>query len=278
MDYSQVCIANLMQQLGNHTNTQLEEPMLRHMILNSIRAFNVKFKDEFGEMIIACDSTHHWRKQIFPYYKANRKRAIEKSELDWKMIFDSLTRIREELKAFSPYKVLDVETAEADDIIATLVQTTFLQKILILSSDKDFIQLHTHSNVSQYDPVRKKWITNPDPRKYLKEHILNGDKGDGVPNVLSADNCLVIGERQKSMTKKRLDELMSREPTEYIENIKRNYSRNEQLIDLGKIPDHIKIQVDLQFSNQMTKDSSGFFSYLAKNKLNKLLESMNDFY
>jgi 5'-3' exonuclease len=206
VDFSQVMLSNLMMQLGNHTNAQLEENMVRHMALNSLRSYKTKFGDEFGEMIIACDNTNYWRKQLFPYYKANRKKAQEKSELDWKSIFECMNKIRAELKEFFPYRVIDIESAEADDVIATLVKNAdSADKVLILSGDKDFIQLHKYSNIKQYDPVRKKFITHENPDRYLMEHVLKGDSGDGVPNVLSSDNCFVVGERQKPMTQKKID-------------------------------------------------------------------------
>jgi hypothetical protein len=281
LDLNQVCIANLMSQLGNHTNMQLEESMLRHMILNSIRSYKAKFGREYGELIICCDSTNQWRKQYFPFYKANRKKAIEKSELDWKLIFDCLTKIRTELKEYSPYRVIDIPTAEADDIIATLVHrlSDYAQKnILILSSDKDFIQLHVSPNVVQFDPVRKKFLKNADPALFLREHILKGDVGDGVPNVLSPDNCLVVGQRQKPMTQKRIDELLSKNPDDYNENTKRNYYRNAQMIDLTRIPDYISDQVMTQFKEQYGKDRTRMYAYLARFKMGKLLESLGDFY
>jgi len=210
LDLNQVMISNLMVSLGNHTNAQLEVNSVRHMVLNAIRAFNQKFSGEFGQIVIACDNTNIWRKKDFPYYKANRKKNIAKSELDWKAIFECLGMIRQELKDFFPYRVIDIESAEADDVIATLVYENGsvlgdgAEKILILSGDKDFIQLHTFANVKQYDPVRKKFITHDNPVRFLKEHIMKGDSSDGIPNILSSDDCFVTGKRQKPMTSKKM--------------------------------------------------------------------------
>ena len=168
IDLSQVMISNLMMQIGNHTNVKIEENMVRHMVLNSIRSYKTKFGEEYGEVVIACDNSNYWRKQLFPYYKASRKKAQEKSELDWKSVFECMNKIRAELKEYFPYRVIDVESAEADDIIATLVNDTIASEgFLILSGDKDFIQLHKYDNVKQYDPVRKKWITHDNPERYL---------------------------------------------------------------------------------------------------------------
>ena len=207
VDLSQVMISNLMVQLGNHTNAELEEDLLRHMILNSIRSYNMKFKNDYGEMIIACDAGNNWRREIFPYYKANRRKNREKSELNWAQIFDTLNKVREELKEFFPYRVIQIDGAEADDVIGTLAHkfgNTF-EKILVLSGDKDFVQLQRYNNVKQFDPVQKKWRTTNDPNRFIREHIMRGDTGDGVPNFLSADDTFVVGSLQKQISQQKLD-------------------------------------------------------------------------
>jgi hypothetical protein len=274
-------LSNLMMQLGNHTNAEIEENMVRHMVLNSLRSYKSKFGDEYGEMVIACDNTNYWRKQIFPYYKANRKKNQENSEMDWKSIFECLNKIRAELKEYFPYRVIDIESAEADDIIATLASTFgggFNEKeIMILSGDKDFIQLHKYSHVNQYDPVRKKKISHEDPDLYLREHILKGDAGDGIPNVLSSDNCFVIGERQKPLTKKRIDTLIDKTAETIDSQYKRNYFRNKQLIDLTQVPEEIRIKVLESYEAQSGKSRDKMFNYFITNKLKHLMESIQEF-
>jgi 5'-3' exonuclease len=282
VDLNQVMLSNLLMQLGNHTNAQLEENMVRHMILNSLRSYKVKFGDEYGEMVIACDNTNYWRKQVFPYYKANRKKNIENSELDWKALFECLNKIRAELKEYFPYRVIDVESAEADDIIATLVtkfgsELNTGEKILILSGDKDFIQLHVYSNVSQYDPTRKKWIKHDDPERYLHEHILKGDAGDGVPNVLSPDNVFVVGDRQRPLTAKKMEKIMGTDLEEMDTSLARNYSRNVQLIDLSFTPETIREKVMEQFEAQKDRDRSKLLNYFIVNKLKNLTEHLSEF-
>lgn len=281
VDLSQVMISNLMVQLGNHTNAELDEDLLRHMILNSIRAYNVKFKGEYGEMIIACDAGNSWRRQIFPYYKANRKKAREKSEINWTVVFDTLGRVREELKEFFPYRVIQVDGAEADDVIGTLVQTYGYtnEKILILSGDKDFVQLQTYPNVKQFDPVQKKWRTSNDPSRFIKEHIMRGDVGDGVPNFLSADDTFVIGGRQKPLSQKKLDNWLDCEqPEQFCDaNMLRNYKRNEQLVDLRFIPQRIKEEVLRQYEEQAGKTRNKLFNYFIEKRLKNLLETINEF-
>ena len=282
VDLNQVMLSNLMMQLGNHLNAQVEEAMVRHMVLNAIRSYKQKFGSDYGELVIACDNTNYWRKQIFPYYKANRKKAISESELNWKDIFECMNNIRSELKEFFPYRVLDVESAEADDIIGTLVrefgsELNTGEKILILSGDKDFIQLHVYSNVSQYDPVRKKWIKHDDPERFLHEHILKGDAGDGVPNVLSSDNCFVIGERQKPLTAKKIESILSTNLDDMDSTLSRNYHRNATLIDLSFTPEHIQRKIFEQYESQTGKDRSKLLNYFIVNKLKNLTEHISEF-
>lgn len=282
VDLNQVMLSNLLMQLGNHTNAEIEEGMVRHMVLNSLRSYRIKFGSEYGELVIACDNTNYWRKQYFPYYKANRKKARENSDLDWKAVFECLNKIREELKEFFPYKVIDIESAEADDIIGTISnkygsELDFGEKILILSGDKDYIQLHKYSNIRQYDPTRKKWVTHNDPQQYLKEHILRGDSGDGVPNVLSSDNCFVIGERQKPLTAKRLEQHLNLKPEEMESVVSRNYYRNEKLIDLTFTPVELQEKIMESFNSQTNKNRSKLMNYFIANKLKNLLEHINEF-
>lgn len=279
VDLNQVMIANLMVNIGNHHNAAIDENMIRHMVLNSLRMNKVKFGPEFGEMIICADDKNYWRRTLFPYYKASRRKSREESELDWNAIFVSLNKIREELKTVFPYKVLQLDTAEADDIIGTICHNkgTILNSgdpILILSSDKDYIQLHKYANVRQYDPIRKHWITNSDPDKYLLEHIIKGDTGDGVPNVLSSDNCFVVGERQKPITQKRMSELQG---TITNEQILRNFKRNQTLIDLTQIPISLQEKIIEKFEEINPKDRSQLFNYFMENNLRNLMQNIQEF-
>jgi hypothetical protein len=277
VDMNQVMLSNLLMQLGNHTNAQLEENMVRHMVLNSLRSYRQKFADEYGEMVIACDNTNYWRKKAFPYYKANRKKSQEKSELDWKAIFECMNKIRAELKEFFPYKVIDIESAEADDIIATLVKHKTDEDVLILSGDKDFIQLHTYPHVKQYDPTRKKWIQHDDPERYLLEHVLKGDSSDGVPNVLSDDNCFVIGLRQKPLTQKKIDDIIANGWKDMDERLFRNYKRNAQLINLTFIPEDLVSKIIDTFDSMEACGRDKLMNYFITNKLKNLMGHIGEF-
>lgn len=280
IDLNQVMIANMMMQIGNHHNAQVDENMLRHMVLNSLRMNKRKFEGEFGELVICADDKNYWRRDFFPYYKAHRKKARDSSELDWSAIFNALNTVREELKEYFPYRVLQIERAEADDIIGTIVhkEGTVLntgEPIVILSSDKDYIQLHKYANVSQYDPSRKRWVKHSDPERYLFEHIIKGDAGDGIPNVLSPDDSFVMGKRQRPVTKKRLEEC--EDINNMDQEVIRNWHRNKRLVDLSEVNEDIKQKILEEYEKPNEKDRSQLFNYFVKNKLKMLMESINEF-
>lgn len=274
-------LSNLMMQMGSHTNMKIDPNLVRHMVLNSIRMYMGKFKEEYGELVIACDNKRYWRREIFPYYKANRKKDRDKSDLDWQAIFDCMKMIRQELVEYFPYRVIDVDGAEADDVIGSLVQhfgDDMMNPILILSADKDFIQLQKYLNVRQYDPIRKKFISHNNPGMYTKEHIIRGDAGDGIPNMLSPDNCLVVGSRQKPVTTKKLEQWLQMPPESFGENeIVRNFKRNQQLIDLTFIPEEIKNNVLSEYEKQSNKGREKLFNYFVTFKLKNLMENIQEF-
>ena len=288
VDLNQVMISNLMMSLGNHADTtNIEEDLLRHFILNSLRSYNAKFRAEYGEMIIACDDKNYWRKQIYPYYKANRKKTRDASTLDWNAIFTVLNKIRDELKESFPYRVIQIDSAEADDIIGTLCMKFgndmpiggYSDPILIISGDKDFRQLQCYSNVKQYDPVRKRWLVEKAPAAYLKEHIIRGDGGDGVPNFLSKDDCFVSPEgRQKPISQKKLDVWLKQEPEEFCTpEMLRGWKRNEQMVDLTKIPTEVQTKILDSYTAQAGKGRDKLFNYFIEHRLRNLLTDIDQF-
>lgn len=276
VDFNQVMISNLMMQLGNHTNVPIEEGLFRHMVINSLRSYKQKFASEYGEMIIACDDKNYWRKQLFPYYKANRKKTRDASEINWTQVFEIFNKVKQEIKDNFPYRVIQVDSAEADDIIATLVKHRS-EPVLILSGDKDFVQLQMDDDVKQYDPVRKKWITHNDPRKYLFEHILKGDQGDGVPNVLSDDDTFVANKRQRPLTQKKIESVYNQGIMFLDKELEKNFKRNKQLVDLSMIPDNIRKQVLDKYHDEDGKDRSKLFNYFITYKLKNMMEHVGEF-
>lgn len=284
IDLNQVMISNLMMQPGLKADG-INENMIRHMVLNSIRMYNSKFKEKYGEIVICADDKKYWRRDIFPYYKHGRKKTREESPYDWNLIFETLNKIRDELKEVFPYKVIQVDKTEADDIIGTLchkfgveLRNESTEPILILSSDKDFMQLQKFSNVEQFSPIAKKFLKTDSPIKFLKEHIIKGDRGDGIPNILSSDDTFVAESRQKPVLEKKLNTWVEQEPETFCtENMLRNYRRNEALIDLSKVPSEYKENIVSMYENTPNKDRSKILNYFIKNRMKLLMEHIQEF-
>lgn len=278
LDLNQVVIANLM--IGVKRG-DINEDLIRHMVLNSIRSYNKKFNTKYGEMVICCDSQNYWRRDIFPFYKAHRKKDRAKSPYDWNMIFNSISTVKEELIKYLPYKVVEVPKCEADDCIAVLAKKygKWSEKILIISSDKDFVQLQRYPNVEQYSPRTKQFLKIEDPLMYIKEHIIKGDSGDGIPNIKSPDNVFLDpNQRQKNIPSKNLPQWLNTDKKLWATNdMLRNYDRNEQLIDFEHIPDGYVSQIIETYDNAKTNTKRDLMNYFIKFKLKNLMADLNDY-
>ena len=276
VDVNQIMISNLMVQINGRNAVELNENLVRHMVLNSLRAHNKKFRKDYGEMVIACDSGKVWRRQAFPNYKAGRKANREKSGHNWELIFDILANVKNEIKQFLPYKVIELETAEADDIIAVLCRR-IKEKILILSGDKDFIQLH-NERIRQYNPVLNKFVgKDENPSLYIREHILRGDRSDGIPNILSDDNVFVEGRRQTPLSKKKIEAWVNEVVPTFTEEQQKNYERNRQLIDLNCIPRELEDNINREFENIEVATRDKILNYFITKKLKTLIEVIDEF-
>lgn len=276
IDMNQITLASLMMHLNMTKSKEPDENMVRHMILNSVRMYRSQFTEEYGEVVLAYDSKHYWRRDFFPNYKASRRKGREKSDLDWDAIFEVLNKIKAEFKDNLPYKYLEVYGAEADDIIATLVKNK-KEPIMIVSGDKDFIQLQKYSDVKQYSPILKKYVNGYNPDTYIKEHILKGDTSDGVPNVLSPDNTFVDGLRQKPLTKKKIENWLNANIDDLPDEVKRNYQRNETLINLDKIPSELETEINEVFDNAPCGNRSKLLNYFIQSRLKNLTETIGEF-
>jgi len=282
VDLNQVLLAGLMAQIANAKNVKLEESLIRHMILNIIRSHLKNFRKEYGEVVLCSDNRKYWRKEYFPFYKAGRKKSRKNSDLDWHLIFDMLAKFKVELRENFPYKVIDVEGAEADDIIGTLVPRHIMnENILIISSDGDFLQLQMYNGrsdytVKQYNPTQKKFLISENPLEELKQKIINGDKGDGIPNILSPSDTFVREIRQKVMTEAKLTKFMSEHYTEYDENSKIGFTRNQTLIDLRNIPGDIQSKIINNYEETVPVKGK-LLDYFIANKLFNLMEVIEEF-
>lgn len=278
LDLSNAVYSRMVREFSRESVT---EDLMRHLVLDTIQRHNGRFKHDFGRLVIATDGKDYWRRAHFPYYKAGRKKIREKSPLDWPSIMTALSKIRDEVAASFSYPVINIPEAEADDVIATLVMTNPSEPIMILSGDHDFKQLQNsgiHRNLKQYDINQKKFVTVSDGLLYLKEHIIRGDAGDGIPNILSEDNCMVMGIRQKSIRAEKLETWMPLPFESFCDaRMMRNVRRNQELIDLRQIPQTLTEEISEAYRKQLEKTPEKPFNYLYKHGMSKLMESVGDF-
>ena len=279
IDYNAVAIGNLVVQ-----RLDVEENLLRHMILNSIRMYRQKFQNEYGVVVIVADGHANWRRDVFPQYKYKRRKSRDESKIDWNEAFRIINMVRDEIRDHFPYKVMHEPNCEADDVIARLALETQEfgkhEPVMIISADHDFIQLHKYDNIKQYSPMLKKFVKDKNPRLYSMTHIFKGDGGDGVPNVLSDDNVFVDDRRQTPVTKKKLDAWLEAEDLQKVmgDTIYRNYLRNKKMIDLTETPDAIKEQIINSFENQDPGKNKGkVFPYLVRKRCKRLVECVQEF-
>lgn len=280
VDLNQVLISNLMAQTRGMIDGIPNKDMIRHMVLNSIRGYNLKFKKEYGIQILCADGANPWRREIFPHYKYSRKKGREESSTDWDKIFELISDIRREITDNLPYVVLHLDRVEADDIIATLVKitNTKVDPIIIISGDKDFIQLQSKLNVKQYAPIQKKFVGDDiDPKQFLHEQIIRGDRSDGIPNILSADDIFVKGEKQNPVTKKRLQEWSTLSNIPLGSETSKYYLRNKRLIDLSSIPKDVEDTIINTYRTYNIPNRSKLLPYFIQFKLKALMTNINDF-
>ena len=285
VDYSGIAIASII------INKTFDEQLIRHMILNSLRMYRTRYKEEYGELVLAVDASNNWRRTAFPQYKASRKKTQKESSFDWGEAFRILNDVREEIAENFPYKVIRIDGCEADDVIGTIVTMNpdrngdyNPEKIMIVSSDRDFLQLQRFKNVRQFSPLLKKELSVDNPRVYLQTHIIKGDKGDGVPNILSDDNVFVEGFRQKPMSQKKVDDIMQdldEGELLYAASWYRNYCRNKKLIDLTETPEDLRREIINNFMADKPDTRwmrrGKVFPYLVSKKCNELIKSVQEF-
>ena len=274
VDANQIAISHLM--VRNKIEDGINISSVRKSIIRVIARIHRRFKQDYGDLVLCYDDKNYWRRDVFPFYKKNRKQERENSKYDWDEVFSVLNIIRDEIRDHFPYQVIQVENAEADDVIASLVleysKNETPEPTLILSADKDFIQLHKYNFVNQYDPIKNRWITHDNPIQYLQEHIIKGDRSDGIPNILTCDDAIVTGKPQKKMSKEKISSLASMDPQEFTNFIRlRNWKRNSELIDLTKIPKQVVDRIILTYETTSPKDSISI-EYFIKNNIQDIIE------
>ena len=115
------------------------------------------------------------------------------------------------------------------------------------------------------------------PSIYIKEHILKGDRSDGIPNVLSDDNVFIEGRRQRPLTKKKIESWVNEMVMTFTEEEQKNYDRNRQLIDLSLIPPAIQAKIYNEYTEVKVAHRSKILNYFITRKLKTLIEVIDEF-
>jgi len=294
-DFSQLAISGIMATL---TPKEINDPDsindIRTIILSQILSLKTKFK---GEMILCCDSKNYWRKDAFPYYKGHRKHLKSKDKIDWNKLHGHVDNVKSDLKEYFPFKLIEVEKAEGDDVIAILVKylqendlnegTLFEtpQDITICSSDHDFKQLHKYKNVKQWSNAQKKFvICDTTPEEYIIEHTVKGDGGDNIPNIYSGDWWAKA--RSEGTSIRAISAKESRLEGFYNDGIdscqnaeeRKNFKRNRMLVDFDYIPDDICDSIIKSYEHDVPSGNRGtIFDYMIKYRLKMLLKNIDEF-
>lgn len=247
--------------------------------VNSLRkalfSYLAKYLQQGKKVVMAVDSGS-WRKTAFVHYKARRAEEKERSDFDYKAFLAAYQAVVNEFKENAHFPVIEEPGCEGDDIIF-VISVLFLdtEEVTIHSTDKDLLQLQTYfSNVRQFSPRDWKFMTPAGKGYDLIEHLVRGDSGDGVPNVLSDDRVFVDRVRQTVLTPKRYQETYDKVSAlvkgEVLfdgvdEVFAARFARNKKLIDLREIPEDVVLKIIAAFEAQSSKAlPAGHFSrYLA---------------
>jgi hypothetical protein len=275
LDFHSVIIAHLMISFQLEETFSFNEDLMRHRILYSLAKYKGQFQRDYGKLIISCDGLDYWRRKEFPFYKAKRRENKEASEIDWKEIDAFMTKIKAELAQYMPYAVIEVEGAESDDIIGTIVRHVRDTPLLIMSRDKDFKQLQRYPNVKQYDAIGERFIICEDPKRQLFEMICKGDVSDGIPNVVSPENSFVNGIRQKPMTQKKMDRWF--EESKIDPEVKDRFKMNRMLIDLSQTPEELQQKILVKLKSEINKPRPNILNYFMKYNLSSLIGDVQNF-
>lgn len=296
IDYSGVAIAAITGFKEDLKKDEAHvEDLIRHVVLSTIKGYKKKFSREYGnEIVIAVDSAPYWRKEIFPHYKAGRKKAKEESDIPWKLIYKYMDLILQEIREYFPWKVIAVPGAEADDVMAVMAmyvaidnaKTDLLdvgnstEKTLIISSDKDSRQLMTDPNIRVWSPYTQTFAKIETTAKmYLRELILTGDRSDGIANVWSPSDSFVTDTRQKPATQKKMQPLLEAVNMLDVadEEVKKRIIENTRLISFSFIPKRIKDAIIDAYQVQPSGTKMKIFKYLASKNMKRMLDEVDQF-
>jgi 5'-3' exonuclease len=278
MDFSNIAVRSVLRDGEAADNINIS--LTRHALLRSILYYRRKF-NEYGELVICCDSKNNWRKQYFEHYKAKRKKDQKESFIDWDKVYEFIEITKKEISEAFPYRLIEIPNMEGDDVIASIVIAKYRkEKCMIVSSDEDFIQLQKFENVEQYSPTTKDFLTTENLDYFIFEHIVRGDVADGIPNILSdLDTFVDETKRQKQLRKTKVD--LWYDSRDIDDSLNERFELNKKLVDLTMIPVELQEKAVEKFNSynleELNSRRKQLYGYLTKNKLFNILEDVGVF-
>lgn len=287
IDFSQISLSVIFTTYSpNEIKPDAEESpdlLVKHAILASLKQNIKRFQDQgYDEIVIAIDSASggYWRRDIASCYKRNRKKGREESPWDFKEIYRIMDDLIQEMTDNFPWKIIRVPRTEADDIIGVLTGHLVEQgrRVLIISSDSDFTQLHDMGDVSQWSPMQKKMVQSKhgDSWSDLVVKIAKGDAKDNIGPYRCPVDHFEKGERAPQTTKKHLQALTEDWKSTVTEEDRERWAENMQLLDLRRVPEPYNSQI-LEAYQTTTPARSRVYNYLARQKMVKLISDVEAF-
>lgn len=284
------------------TGGEFDVEMCYLATFNSLAKYHRKY--QANDVVIVFDMPNSWRKlytkdtehcKTHKIYKGQRRQNLTESE---KLKLAELDRHLDELATLfverSGLIVLRRKYLEADDLIAGFVQKFKDHKNIIVSADKDFIQLLRNGNVTLIDPLTdtprdlKDW--NHDAEYFMFEKCFRGDAGD---NIQSSYPRLRSDKIQKAytdeflrtnlMNHKFIVEMIDKDgklkEKKYV--TKELYEENQLLMDLTKQPEYIRELMDETIEaalvNRGKYNLVDFVKFCRKHHLQVIIDNVSKF-
>lgn len=247
--------------------------MMGYIIVDSI--YRSMLKTKSNEVIIALDSTNVWRKDIFPRYKESRKKQREKVKIDWSKFYGEQNKIFEDISRYLPFKVLQVDRTEADDVIGVIVLNYKNKSFVIISTDEDYKQLLS-KRTKLYQPIKKKWVECSNPEKFIVMKCLDGQVKDGIFNVITPIDW-PAEKRKPSLGEEKVRRIIDGGYEDWLvsEGAVERFDLNRKLIDFNCVPENIKKNIIEKYKNYKLPNLEEAYNFFKQRNFKSYLEDFH---
>lgn len=250
-------------------------PLWRFNVIDNI--YNSLYKTNTDEVVLAIDDSKSWRKLYWSRYKESRKTQRDKSEVDWNFYHSKLQELINDIQENLPFKVLQVNNCEGDDIIAVLCKEV-PNNYVIISVDEDFLQLYG-DNVAIYNPHHKKqcYVTCEDTRQFIIKKCLTGQAKDGIFNIKTPLDW-PVDKRKPGFGEVAATKVMNEGYEKWLKDngLEERFKVNQTLMDFDMIPKAISTSILNTYNSYKLPDPDKIYPFFAKNKFNTYLDDIGN--